>query len=134
MVRAFTRLCHIAQTFILPTEKDSHCKGWHHCEAEVTVDECKQATKIVIQAVQEDADEIKCIQKQQALPKGSPLKNLDPFLDDQGLLRVGGRIQESNLSQVEKNPLIISGKHHLATLIVKHFPEQTHHQGRLLTE
>lgn len=77
--------------------------------------------------MQEDvyADEIKCIQKQQAFPKGSFLKNLDPFLDEQGLLRVGERLGESNLSQAEKNPHIVPGKHHAATLILKHYHEQT---------
>ena len=71
------------------------------------------------------AGEIKCINKQQEIPKGSPIKNLDPFLDNQGLLREGGCISEANLSPAEKNPLIVPGQHHVAGLTVKHYHEQT---------
>lgn len=43
-------------------------------------------------------------------------------------------VLESNLSQAEKNPLIVPGKHHAATLIVKHYHEQTNHLGQLFAE
>ena len=78
--------------------------------------------------------EITCINEQWEIPKGSPIKNLDPFLDDQGLLRVGRRIGKANLSQAEKNQLIVPGQHHVAGLIVKHYHEQTRHQGQLFAE
>ncbi len=77
--------------------------------------------------------DIKCIQRQQEIPKGSPLKNLDPFLDGHGLLRVGGYIGESKFNREEKNPLITPGQHYVAALIVYHH-EQAHHQGHLFTE
>ena len=78
--------------------------------------------------------EITCINEQWEILKGSPIKNLDPFLDDQGLLRVGRRIGKANLSQAEKNQLIVPGQHHVAGLIVKHYHEQTRHQGQLFAE
>ena len=43
------------------------------------------------------------------MPKSSPLQTLDPFIDAQGLLRVGGRLYHSSLNQSEKFPLIIPG-------------------------
>lgn len=79
-------------------------------------------------------EEIKCVQKHEKLPKTSPLKNLDPYLDKEGLLRVGGRIRDANISQGEKNPLIVPGHHHVAALLIKHYHEQTQHQGHLFTE
>lgn len=84
--------------------------------------------------MQEDQEEIKCIQRQQDIPKGSPLKNLDPFQGICGLLRVGRRIGESSFSQAEKSPLIIPGQHHVVALIVKHYHEQTYLLGCLFTE
>ncbi|XP_049918800.1 uncharacterized protein LOC126401515 [Epinephelus moara] len=136
LIRAIARLLHIVHAFRSGTSKDSFCKGWHHCGTGVTVEESEQAKNIVIRSVQEETytEEIKCIIEQREIPKGSPIKNLDPFIDDQGLLRVGGRIREADLSQAEKNPLIVPGQHHVASLIVKHCHEQTLHQGRLYTE
>ncbi len=67
-------------------------------------------------------------------PKSSPLHTLDPFIDEQGLLRVGGRLHRSSLNQSEKTPLIIPGKHHIATLLIRHHHERIHHQGRHFTE
>ncbi|KAJ8364936.1 hypothetical protein SKAU_G00137670 [Synaphobranchus kaupii] len=59
---------------------------------------------------------------------------LDPFIDGNGLLRVGGRIAEANLEKDEKNPLIIPGHCHISTLLVRHYHEATQHHGRLFTE
>ncbi|XP_072554180.1 uncharacterized protein [Paramormyrops kingsleyae] len=136
LLRAMARLLHIVHAFRSTTNKDGSCKGWHRCGTGVTVEEFEKAKNSVIRAVQGEAysEEIRCIGGQQEIPKGSPIKNLDPFLDNQGLLRVGGRIAEANLSQTEKHPLIIPGTHYVATLIVKHCHEQTLHQGRLFTE
>ena len=55
-------------------------------------------------------------------------------MDEEGILRVGGRLQRSPLPPAEKNPILISGKHHVATLLVRHFHESVQHQGRHFTE
>ncbi|XP_069102091.1 uncharacterized protein [Argopecten irradians] len=68
-----------------------------------------------------------CAGKQ--VSKTSSIKGLDPYLDDAGLLRVGGRLKTSNLPIKETNPLILSRKHHVAHLIVQHYHECVHHQG-----
>ncbi|XP_025764213.1 uncharacterized protein LOC109202672 [Oreochromis niloticus] len=136
LTRALSRLIHVIHNFKSPPSKANHCHGWHYCETGLTVDELNQAQNLVIRAVQQDvyAEEIKCVQKHEKLPKTSPLKTLDPYLDKEGLLRVGGRIRDSNISQGEKNPLIVPGHHHVAALLIKHYHEQTQHQGRLFTE
>ncbi|XP_054870215.1 uncharacterized protein LOC118471342 [Amphiprion ocellaris] len=132
---AITRLIHIARHFNT-TVKNSSCKGWHYCKADITVEESKQASATIIQAVQVEVygQEIKCIQRCDKVPKTSPLYNLAPFIDAQGLLRVGGRLCHANFDQDEKTSLIIPGKHHVATLPIRQHHEQIHHQGRLFTE
>ena len=134
--RAVTRLIHIARHFKTTQRENSTCKGWHYCKAELTVEESEKASVIIIQAVQQEiySQEIKCIQKQEKMPKTSPLRNLDPFIDTHGLLRVGGRLHLSNLEQSEKTPLIIPGQHCIGTLLIRHHHEQIHHQGRHFTE
>lgn len=50
------------------------------------------------------------------------------------LLRVGGRITRSGLGVKETNPIILPGKHHVTTLLVRHHHEKVNHQGRHFTE
>ncbi|XP_056006721.1 uncharacterized protein LOC130050536 [Ostrea edulis] len=59
---------------------------------------------------------------------------LSPFLDEDGILRVGGRLKASALSMSEKHPILSPGKHHVASILVKHFHERVQHQGRHFTE
>ena len=40
----------------------------------------------------------------------SPLSGLNPVIDPDGLVRVGGRIERSNLIYEERHPLILLGK------------------------
>jgi len=44
--------------------------------------------------------------------------SLHPFLDANGLLRVGGRIQESQADYDQKHPIILPKNHHLTGLII----------------
>lgn len=75
-----------------------------------------------------------CIASKVNIPKNSPLWSLDPFIDSYELLRVRGRLAEANLGPDEKRPLILPGRHHIAILLVRHFHEQTQHQGCHFTE
>ena len=73
-------------------------------------------------------------QGEKLLPKDSSLINLSPSLDKDGLLRIGGRLENSDLSEKEKHPYIIPGKSQIARLLVLHHHEKVRHQGRHLTE
>lgn len=70
----------------------------------------------------------------QGIPKSSPLWRLDPFIDENGVIRVGGRLNEASLSHEEKRPLILPGHHHVTTLIIRQYHEENKHQGRHVTE
>lgn len=58
---------------------------------------------------------------------------LNPFLDKYGILRVGGRLENSYVPEYSKHPIIISGESHLAKLIVADAHEKTLHGGQQLT-
>ena len=62
--------------------------------------------------------EIKALLSDKPLPKGSKLSSLDPFLDDEGLLRIKGRLENAELSFSSKH-LVILPKCRLANLLVK---------------
>lgn len=54
------------------------------------------------------------------------------FVDEDGLIPVGGSLKHFNGYELCKNPVIIPAKHHVATLIQKYHCE-VKHQGRHLT-
>ena len=58
---------------------------------------------------------------------------LDPYVDDAGILRVGGRLRQTNLSFNEKHPVLLPKGHHVPMLILHYHNQQVHHQGRQIT-
>lgn len=62
------------------------------------------------------------------LRKSSKLRNLDPFIDGQGLLRVGGRLDRADMSFDSKHPIILPKDSPLSRLIVKH--QSVGHMGK----
>lgn len=54
------------------------------------------------------------------ISKKSVLLALSPFCDEKGLLRVGGRISNSNLSLSKKHPIIMSAKSHFLLLYTRY--------------
>lgn len=64
----------------------------------------------------------------------SSLFRLDPFIDQDGLLRVGGRISTTDGPTTVKHPLILPQRSHVTSLIIDHYhSEVVHHQGRGMT-
>lgn len=133
LVRAITTLTHVARSFSKATRTDT-CRKWHRCTRPWT-SELSQAKSTIIKAVQQDTymEEFKSLTQDGKVSRHSSLKRLDPFIDTEGLLRVGGRVHMADLPDQEKHPLIIPPKHYIAKLIVEHYHSQIAHQGRHLT-
>jgi hypothetical protein len=64
------------------------------------------------------AQEIEDLTKGQAVSTTSNLKALHPFVDQEGLLRVGGRLQQSTLPYHMIHQMILPANHHFTKLIV----------------
>ncbi|XP_054709054.1 uncharacterized protein LOC129218752 [Uloborus diversus] len=50
------------------------------------------------------SDEITCLKQEHQISRNSKIRELNPFLSEDGILLVGGRLQKSTLSFYEKNP------------------------------
>ena len=72
-------------------------------------------------------------QRKATMKSSSSLYKLDPFLDMDGILRVGGRLRRVSMTDDIKFPIILPRNTHVTSLIVKHFHERTHHQGKGMT-
>lgn len=57
------------------------------------------------------------------------LRKLSPFIDDDGVLRVGGRLVNSKLSYHSKHPAILPRKHRLTHLIIEKTHKEYLHPG-----
>ncbi|GFX42143.1 integrase catalytic domain-containing protein [Trichonephila clavipes] len=73
--------------------------------------------------------EIKSLQSKGVVSPNSKLRNLNPFIDSDGLLRVGGRLSNSDLPYVNKHPAILPGNHNLTVQIIVHFHRKNLHTG-----
>ena len=63
----------------------------------------------------------------------SDLRRLDPFLDSNGILRIGGRVQSGKIPDMLKYPVVLPRKGIVTNLVVNHFHDKTLHQGRGIT-
>lgn len=73
--------------------------------------------------------EILTLQKDQKIKRTSHIVKLDPLLDN-GILRVGGRLERSALPSNVKHPVILHQDHYVSSLILRHIHKQTGHSGR----
>lgn len=64
------------------------------------------------------------------LPKaGASACKLNPRMND-GLLVVGGRLQNARVDEGAKHPMILPYKHHVTVLIIKHHHAAVGHMGQ----
>ena len=63
---------------------------------------------------------ISYLQKQRSLPDKHPYSNLTPFLDKDGLLRVGERLGRSGLPENTIHPVLSSTKSYIARLLARY--------------
>ncbi|GBN70470.1 hypothetical protein AVEN_185326-1 [Araneus ventricosus] len=97
----------------------------------LTGDELEVASEYLIKEVQvrEFSKEISALKKGNSIPKGSNLRNLNPFIDSNGILRVGGCLEYSNLTDNQKHPIILPKSHRLTKLIFVYFHLKDLHVG-----
>lgn len=68
--------------------------------------------------------------RNEKLKQTSSLYRLDPFLDEKGMLRVGGRLQKATLAYEVKHPIVVPKKSHITELLIRQYHSQEqHHQG-----
>lgn len=127
-VSSFKRLCRL--TAIILRWKKVH--NGMSFSSFVTVPEFLDAEKRLIQLDQSQyfSAEIKNLKLKQNIPNKSCLLRLNPFMDDQGILRVGGRLGHcSFLSYDEKFPIILDKRSHIAKIMILDIHKETLHGG-----
>ncbi|CAG4984341.1 unnamed protein product [Colias eurytheme] len=97
----------------------------------LTMKDLKRAREMIIRHVQDEYFFQEKSQLSNGLPlsKKSTILSLNPVLDSTGLLRVGGRLKNSNINPEMKYPIIIPPQSKLAELIIDESHELVFHGG-----
>lgn len=90
---------------------------------------------VIIKSVQQDyfENEINSLKKGGKLTNKSTILKLNPFLDANDVLRVGGRLNQANLPVETKHPILLPGEGRLTQLIIEKAHQRTLHSGARLT-
>nr|CAH7734250.1 unnamed protein product [Callosobruchus chinensis] len=75
------------------------------------------------------AAELRCLEQRKSVSRTSKILKLDPFMDSDGILRVGGRLQYSNMSYDKRHPILLPPDTHFTILICSHYHHQLLHAG-----
>jgi hypothetical protein len=112
----------------------SETKGNH-----ISVSDINEAERVIIRAVQEDAfakerdvivkgpEDVRT--RKETIKQHSSLYRLDPFVDENGVIRVGGRIKRANIPRELSHPVILPQHSHITTLVINHYHAKTCHAG-----
>ena len=67
------------------------------------------------------------------IKKNSHIYNLDPYLDEDGIIRVGGRLEKSNWNNECIHPIVLPKGSTISKLIIAWCHKKTGHVGRRTT-
>lgn len=98
-------------------------------EKVLSADELQNALHLIIKHEQSIhfSEELESLRKGNCMRK--PLKSLHPFLDKNGLLRVGGRLDNSDIPLSQKHPIILPKESRITELIIKNEHIRLLHSG-----
>ena len=102
---------------------------------DLTVEQVQNAERLILrrgQAMSFD-EEFKRLRVKNAVRESSKLYSLDPFIDSDGIIRVGGRIQNSSLDFNCIHPVVLSKNDRVSQLIIEYSHMKVAHGGRSAT-
>ena len=105
-------------------------RGETQAAGDLTAEEIKKAEGRWIRQTQSDEyhTEIAVLEEGAELPPASKIFHLNPFLDN-GLLKVKGRLQESELTAQEKQPIILPSNHPYVSRLILEVHQRMCHAG-----
>ena len=95
----------------------------------------QMAESVIIKSSQRRyfSNELKILKEKGILSKKNSTYKLDPYLDRCGLLRVGGRIQKSAVSEEIKHPVLLARNNEITVMIIRWCHEKVAHSGKGIT-
>lgn len=99
--------------------------------SDLSADELQSALNVCIKHFQKEefSDDLEELAKNNRVKNKSKLKSLNPLIDEDGILRVGGRIANAPVEYSIKHPILLPRKCHLTNLILDDAHNKTLHGG-----
>lgn len=96
----------------------------------LSIGELKKALNTILKYLQSQCfhQEISDLNKEKSI-SNKILLPLNPFLDNSGILRVGGRLSKGELSFDQKHPILLPAKHFITRLLIKREHLKLYHAG-----
>lgn len=101
----------------------------------LTYQEIAESKQVLIKLAQSQAfsHDIQSLRKHKSVKPSSKLSSLNPFLDGESIIRVGGRIKHSRLSFNQCHPILLPSKHPFTRLIIRDCHIRNLHVGARTT-
>ncbi|KAH8410531.1 hypothetical protein KR222_007552, partial [Zaprionus bogoriensis] len=98
---------------------------------ELTVEHIKKGSYLLLRAIQMScfADEYQSLKGSKTLKSTGAIVSLNPFLDEFGVMRVGGRLRNSTLDFEAQHPIIFPRQHPVTRAIIMHAHQRNLHAG-----
>lgn len=97
----------------------------------LNVEELDQSLTVIVKMVQLYAfsDELNALKGSKPLKASSSILAMNPFIDDQGILRVGSRIARATLAYDTKFPILLPHNHHFTNILIIYEHKRHLHAG-----
>lgn len=97
---------------------------------QLQISDLREAKFTVIRAVQQECfgKEFLALERGQEVSKNSKLRCLNPFIKD-GLILVGGRLENSNINETRKHPIVLPSFHKITVMIFESYHRELLHIG-----
>ncbi|XP_049873592.1 uncharacterized protein LOC126373008 isoform X4 [Pectinophora gossypiella] len=98
----------------------TNCKTSNKNKSPLNEVELKNSLNFLIKRAQGESfsSEIETLSNGKCLKAKSHILQLSPFIDDSGVLRVGGRLKNAALNYEKKHPALLDSKHHLTKILM----------------
>ena len=96
-----------------------------------SVEEREKAKATIFKLLQQEQfrEEMKSLRAEKEFPKSSKILQFSPFLDEEGLIRVKGRIGKSQLDFDAKHPILLHWKNQAVELFLRNEHKNNQHEG-----
>lgn len=112
----------------------NNCRSPEQRSGFITTEELRQARITIFRCVQQVTFEKEFMLISQQKECDKQLKRLNPFIDDNGLIRVGGRLKFTSLAHDAKYPILLPKTHHVTHIFIDYYHVSYLHAGPQLVQ
>ncbi|XP_017763967.1 PREDICTED: uncharacterized protein LOC108553538 [Eufriesea mexicana] len=131
LLRRYSSLIKLKRVIAYCLRFKNNCQGDRRITKTLQPSEIREATTCIHRMLQSQvfSREICSLQQRKELPPDSKLRSLNPFLDEAGVLRVGGRVKNANIPYAQRYPVLLPRSHPITDLVIGYEHLKNYHAG-----